>query len=342
VSTAGTALQLHGRLLQRRGEAVFIHIRAISPTWRHADRRADRPSRLRGGDEIVHKDSETADDIAITLLCRRDLPGVVCATPCSCSAAAGDRRSIPQAILFDSAYVKARSRCAARADSRRCSRSTRLTTSRWRSHQSTSSGRTCRSLVEARRRSSRTRSWPSRHRLIALLREDGRHTVASAVLNRHRPNLHAEASGYIGVGAVPEALQVLAPPPSLETAYWQQARSGSQLHARSTVVGGTTGDQSVNLVGGAMTDPVARGHRWPTASWSDVRATSGLTCGRHHLLRVAASSVDARVTSEAEWLCGTGCMIVRLQRQQLHTPSTSSVSRAPDAEAILRELLRGA
>lgn len=68
---------------------------------------------LRGGDTIVTKDSETADDIAIAAYVPGDLPGVVCGYHLSMVRPRGSTSGAFVKRLFDSFYAKARFAVAA-------------------------------------------------------------------------------------------------------------------------------------------------------------------------------------------------------------------------------------
>lgn len=63
---------------------------------------------LRGGDTIITKDSETADDIAIAAYVPEDLPGVVCGYHLSMVRPRGSTCGAFVKRLFDSTYAKAR------------------------------------------------------------------------------------------------------------------------------------------------------------------------------------------------------------------------------------------
>lgn len=63
---------------------------------------------LKGGDTIVTKDSETADDIAIAAYVPEDLPGVVCGYHLSMVRPRGSTCGAFVKRLFDSAYAKAK------------------------------------------------------------------------------------------------------------------------------------------------------------------------------------------------------------------------------------------
>ncbi|MBE7939065.1 MULTISPECIES: restriction endonuclease subunit S [Ramlibacter] len=63
---------------------------------------------LKGGDTIVTKDSETADDIAIAAYVPKDLPGVVCGYHLSMVRPRGETCGAFVKRLFDSIYAKAK------------------------------------------------------------------------------------------------------------------------------------------------------------------------------------------------------------------------------------------
>lgn len=68
---------------------------------------------LRGGDTIITKDSETADDIAVAAYVPDDLPGVVCGYHLSMVRPRGSTCGVFVKRLFDSIYAKARFAVAA-------------------------------------------------------------------------------------------------------------------------------------------------------------------------------------------------------------------------------------
>jgi type I restriction enzyme S subunit len=68
---------------------------------------------LRGGDTIITKDSETADDIAVAAYVPDDLPGVVCGYHLSMVRPRGSTCGAFVKRLFDSIYAKARFAVAA-------------------------------------------------------------------------------------------------------------------------------------------------------------------------------------------------------------------------------------
>ena len=68
---------------------------------------------LKGGDTIITKDSETADDIAIAAYVVEDLPGVVCGYHLSMVRPRGSTCGAYVKRLFDSFYAKARFAVAA-------------------------------------------------------------------------------------------------------------------------------------------------------------------------------------------------------------------------------------
>ena len=68
---------------------------------------------LRGGDTIITKDSETADDIAVAAYVPDDLPGVVCGYHLSMVRPRGSTFGAFVKRLFDSVYAKARFAVAA-------------------------------------------------------------------------------------------------------------------------------------------------------------------------------------------------------------------------------------
>lgn len=63
---------------------------------------------LKGGDTIITKDSETADDIAIAAYVPKDLPGVVCGYHLSMVRPRGETCGAFVKRLFDSIYAKAK------------------------------------------------------------------------------------------------------------------------------------------------------------------------------------------------------------------------------------------
>lgn len=145
-------------------------------------------------------------------------------------------------------------------------------------------------------------------RLVELLKEKRRALVSHAVTKGLNPNTLLKPSGLEWLGEVPAHWEIA--PLRRFDCMVQTGPFGSQLHAEEYVAGAVPVINPVNLVGGKIipSDEVT-----VPENVVDRLAHQRLRAGDIVFSRRGELGRCALVTRESEgWLCGTGCMIVRL------------------------------
>ncbi|MEQ8853921.1 restriction endonuclease subunit S [Gimesia sp.] len=265
---------------------------------------------LRAGDVIITKDSESADDIAVSTYIPADLPGVVCGYHLAMIRPKEGVSGLFIKRLFDSVYIQ--SKVATLANGL-----TRMGLS----HASISGlelpippaeeQTAIANFLDAE--TAKIDALVSeQQRLIELLKEKRQAVISHAVTKGLNPDAHLKDSGIEWLGKVPEDWSVkLLRRFSCKV---QTGPFGSQLHADEYVPNGTPVINPTHMVNGKIVPS------------DDIRVTDEVLERLPHQRLEAGDVIFSRrgelgrcalVTErEAGWLCGTGSMILRLHKSE--------------------------
>lgn len=277
-------------------------------TFMSASAAPDQISRftLKAGDTIITKDSETADDIAISAYVPRDLPGVVCGYHLSMIRPRSEVSGAFMKRLFDSVYLKSKVAVAANG-------LTRVGLGQYAIDNlevplPPEAEQALVALFLDHETAKIDALVAEQERLIELLKEKRQAVISHAVTKGLDPSVPMKHSGVEWLGEVPAHWRVQ-PLGSLTTVI-QTGPFGSQLHSDEYVYDATPVVNPSNIVDGQIRpDP-------------SVTVTDEVVQRLAHQKLIAGDIVVGRrgemgrcavvEQSQAGWLCGTGSLRLHL------------------------------
>jgi type I restriction enzyme S subunit len=170
----------------------------------------------------------------------------------------------------------------------------------------------------------------AKERMIGLLEEKRQALISQAVTRGLDPSVPMKDSGIEWLGSVPAHWQVC--PLRRFRCLVQTGPFGSQLHAHDYIDGGTPVINPVNLIQGQIApDPRVTVGPDILARLAHQRLRQGdiIFARRGELGRCAFVG-----SKEEGWLCGTGCMIVRLIDQRWEPLYLASYLSLPRLEPV--------
>ena len=261
---------------------------------------------LRGGDTIITKDSETADDIAIAAYVPDDLSDVICGYHLSVIRPKSNTCGAFVKRLFDSAYAKSNFTVLANG-------LTRVGLSQYAIDNVAMPWPPAEEQEKIaafldRETAKIDALIEKQQRLIELLKEKRQAVISHAVTKGLNPNATMKDSGVEWLGEVPAHWVVTQL--KFNTLEMQTGPFGSQLHAEDYVDDGIPLVNPAHMIDGKIVSDsqvTVDENTWQRLSRHQLKSGDLILARRGELGRCAV------VTKEQEgWLCGTGSLKAKL------------------------------